>query len=177
MLKRSVLSDQLELMERAAFHDNVCNLQSCEVEIHSEKKENFILIHRKIFDLVPINKYLISCAAVSQYKVSVWHNILATKTSQDTFLIGSDLVAGTQLKNKSAANMEVRSFLQKELSLGVFNIFGATLQCLQTVKFMLNGQQLTCKTLEVFDLPDEYELEFNNRKLVDQTDQKGSAIS
>ena len=85
------------------------------------------MIHRKIIDLMPIKKYLISCAAVSKYKVSVWHNNLATKTSQDTFLIGSNLVAGNQLKNKSAANMEVRPFLEKEILLGAFNIFGATL--------------------------------------------------
>ena len=29
MMKRSVLADKLELLERAAFHRNVCNLQSC----------------------------------------------------------------------------------------------------------------------------------------------------
>ena len=122
------------------------------VELFDDQvKDSISLLDDEIFglmkNLVPINKYLISCAAVSQYKVSVWHNILVTKTSQDTFLIGSDLVAGTQLKNKSAANMEVRSFLQKELLLGVFNIFGTTLQCLQAVQFVLNGQQLTWRSL------------------------------
>ena len=36
MLEQSLLSEQLRTMERAAFHANECNLQSCEVEIHSE---------------------------------------------------------------------------------------------------------------------------------------------
>ena len=167
IMGQSLLSEQLRTMERAAFHANECSLHSCEVEIHSENKRDFILIHRKIVNLVPVNKFLISCAAISPYKVSVWHNVLATQTSIDTYLIGSILVTETDSKNKSAANREVRSFLQKAQLLGVFNIFGTSLQCLQAVEFMLNNQRLTCNTLDVFHLPEEYEVVYDNRRLVD----------
>ena len=167
MIENSLLSEQIKTMERAAFHSNECSLDSCEIEIHREAKLDFILIHKKIVSLVPVSKYLISCAAVSQYKVSIWHNVLATQTSRDTYLVGSTLVTGNDLKNKSAANGELRTFLKKERLLGVFNIFGSSLQRLKSVEFLLNGQRVTYTTLDIIHLPEDYEVVYDDKKLVD----------
>ena len=150
MLKRSALAGQLELLERAAFHKNDCNLRFCEVEIHAERKDNVVLIQRKMINLVPISKYLITCAAVSRFEISSWHNSLAIMTSTDTFLIGKTVVSTEQLQNKTVANMKLRPFLENELLLGAFNIYGNTLQCLSAENFLLNRKMLTCRPLQTF---------------------------
>ena len=76
------------------------------------------------------------------------------------------MVTSDQLQNKSAANMELRPFLEREILLGAFNIYVDMLQCLSAVQFLLNGKQLTCKPLETFDLPPEYEVQFDGKRLV-----------
>ena len=76
------------------------------------------------------------------------------------------MVTTDQLRNKSAANMKLRPFLEREVLLGAFNIYGDMLQCLSAVQFLLNGKGLTCKPLETFDLPPEYEVQFDGKRLV-----------
>ena len=104
--------------------------------------------------------------AVSRFEISSWHNSLAIMTSTDTFLIGKTVVSTEQLQNKTVANMKLRPFLEKELLLEAFNIYGNTLQCLSAESFLLNGKVLTCRPFETFVLPLEYEVQLNGKRLV-----------
>ena len=116
--------------------------------------------------LDPISKFLITCAAVSKSEISDWHNRLAIKTSTDTFLINNTVVSIEQLQNKTLANLKLRPISENELLLGIFIIYGSTLQCLHAENFMLNQKLLTCNPLQKFALPMEYEIELNGKKLV-----------
>ena len=42
MLERSILADQIKLLERASFHQTDCKLRFCELEIHAELKEEAV---------------------------------------------------------------------------------------------------------------------------------------
>ena len=98
-------------------------------------KKNSIVIHRTLVELKPVDKFIITCKALSRLKISICYNTLASRTSLNDYLIGSTLVSDTDLENVTAANEKVRPMLRSEQLLGAFNIYGDTLQCLKAVEF------------------------------------------
>ena len=138
ILKQGMLLNTLDMLRRAALHDSdgMCELTSCELEIHTTSKTNEILIHRKIVKLKQEKKYVVQCAASSPTKISKWHNALATKIGNN-FLLQGGLI---DITNKTAANEEVRQIKMKEKLLGLFIVFGDWIQCLRKETFWLNEQ-------------------------------------
>ena len=153
MLERSILASQIKLLERASFHQTVCRLSFCELEIHAELKEETVWIHKKIVTLEPTKKVMITCAAASPTMISQWHNVIAVQTNAKTFLLNSSIVSKAQLSNKTLANTELRPISKNEVLLKNFIIHGQNIQCLQDVDFLLNAKLLQCKALQSFSLP------------------------
>ena len=166
MLKRSVLTDQLNLLERASFHQTDCKLKLCELEIHAELKGKTIWVHRKLVTLKPTKRVLITCAAASPTTVSKWHNVIAVQTEARNFLLNDSIVSEAQLSNKSLADAELRAIAKSEVLLDNFIIHGQNIQCLQEVQFKLNTHLLQCKALQSFILPETYEVEFAGKRMV-----------
>ena len=167
MLEETRLPDYLSLLQRAAFHSNSCQLGSSELEIHSTTKNDSVFIHRTLVELTPVEKYIIRCRAISPFKVSTWHNTVATKTTFNSFLINTTLVSEADLGNATTANAQLRTLKESEHLLGVFNIFGGYLQCLKNVEFYLNDELMVCEAMDVFPLSDDYSIKYNNRKISD----------
>ena len=154
------------MLQRAILHESVCNLESCEVEIHTTSKSDSIFIHRKIMKLTPVDKYVVKCAALSEYKISVWHNELATKIGNN-FLLHGGLIPAADIENKTAANEEVRTIKTGEQILGLFIVFGKWIQCLRKETFWMNQQEIHCNSMEIFPLPDKYTVTYSGKKLVE----------
>ena len=167
MLQETRLPEILDLLQRAALHLNICQLSGCETGIHTTSKNDSIFLHRTLVSLIPVERFLIECRAVSIFKISHYHNSVATKTSMGSYLINTTLVSELDLKNETIVNSEVRTIRNSELHLGVFNIYGHNLQCLKQIKFYLNGELLACNILDVFPLPQDYVVEYGKRKLAE----------
>ena len=166
MLERSVLVDQISLLERASFHRTDCRLRLCELEIHTELRGETVWVHRKLVALKPTKRMLISCAAASPTRISKWHNVLAVQTEARTFLLNDSIVSEAQLSNKSLANAELRAISKSEVLLNNFIIHGKNIQCLQEAQFKLNTHLLQCKALQSFILPETYVVEFAGQRMV-----------
>ena len=160
MLGRSVLVDQISLLERASFHRTDCRLGLCELQIHTELRGESVWVHRKLVELKPTKRMLISCAAASPTRISKWHNVLAVQTEARTILLNDSIVTEAQLSNKSLANAELRAIAKSEVLLNNFIIHGKNIQCLQEAQFKLNTHLLQCKALQSFILPEKYVVEF-----------------
>ena len=174
MLQETKLPEILDLLQRGALHLNVCQLNGCETGIHTTIKNDTIYLYRTLVSLVPVQKFLIECRAVSSFKISRYHNSVATKTSMGSFLVSTDtdnptLVSESDLQNATTVNSHVRTLKKSELHLGVFNIYGRHLQCLKKIKFSLNGELLSCNVLDVFALPPDYDVEYDKRRLAEHT--------
>ena len=52
MLERSVMMDELDLLDRAVFHRTRCQLDLCELQIYSEQRGSSVWVHRKLVELV-----------------------------------------------------------------------------------------------------------------------------
>ena len=169
ILKQSLISDHLKMLERAIFHQNYCTVEQCETEIYGQLSEGKILIHKKLVSLVPIRKFLITCACFSSFQISTLHNSLAAKTEMGAYLVTSTLIKMTDLKNKSFVDATIRPLLQSEILLGVFHVYGNfKLQCLDRITFLLNGQTITCERLQIFDLPNNFLIVYGNKELRSQ---------
>ena len=167
MLQETRLPEILDLLQRAALHLNICQLSGCETEIHTTRKNDSIFLHRTLVSLIPVEKFLIECKAISIFKISHWHNSIATKTSIGSYLINTTLVSELDLANETTANSQVRTMKKSERHLEVFNIYGRNLQCLKQVEFHLNSELLVCDILDEFPLPEDYVIEYGNRKLAE----------
>ena len=163
ILEQGMLLKTLDLLKRAALHDSngMCELTSCELEIHTTSKTNEILIHRKIVKLKQEKKYVVQCAASSPTTISKWHNTLATKIGNN-FLLQGGLI---DITNKTAANEEVRQIKMKEKLLGLFIVFGDWIQCLRKDTFWLNEQEMNCEALQIFPLDEEYAVLYSGKTL------------
>ena len=166
MLERSILADQIKLLERASFHQTDCKLRFCELEIHAELKGETVWVHRKLVTLKPTKRVLITCDAASPTRVSKWHNVIAVQTEAKNFLLNDSIVSEAQLSNKTLADAELRPIAKNEVLLNNFIIHGRSIQCLQDVEFKLNTHLLQCKALQSFILPETYEVEVAGKKMV-----------
>ena len=165
MLKETRLPETLDLLERGALHRNICHLKDCETGIHTTSKNDSIFLHRTLVSLIPVQRFLIECRAVSSFKISIYHNSVATKTSMENYLINTTLVSELDLSNETVVNKNLRTLKESELHLNVFNIYGRNLQCLKEIEFSLNGKLLSCNSLDVFLLPPEYVVSYGKRKI------------
>ena len=165
MLTETRLPETLEDLERGALHRNICKLDTCETGIHTTIKNDTIYLHRTLVQLIPVQRYLVECKAISSFKISQYHNLVATRTDMGNFLINTTLVNESDLSNETVVNSELRTLKVAELHLGVFNVFGRNLQCMKKMEFSLNGELLSCNPLEVFVLPPEYIVAYGKREL------------
>ena len=124
MLERSVLLDQISLLERASFHQTECRIGLCELQIHTEQREESVWVHKELVELKPTTKLLISCAAASPTRISKYHNLLAVQTETGTILLNDSIVTEAQLANQSFANLELRAISKKEVHLSNFILYG-----------------------------------------------------
>ena len=112
-----------------------------------------------------MDKYVVKCAALSEYKISVWHNELATKIGNN-FLLHGGLIPAVDIENRTAANEELRTIKTGEQLLGLFIVFGDWIQCLRKETFWMNQQEIHCNSMEIFPLPEEYTVIYSGKKLV-----------
>ena len=124
MLERSVLLDEISLLERASFHQTECRLGLCELQIYTELRGDSVWVHRRLVELKPTSKFLISCAAASPTRISTYHNVLAVQTEAGAILLNDSIVTRAQLSNQSFANVELRAISKKEVLLSNFIVYG-----------------------------------------------------
>ena len=165
MLERSVLMEEISLLERAAFHQTKCQLDLCEIQIYTEQRGDSVWVHRRLVELKPTSKLLISCAAANPNRISVYHQVLAEQTETGAILLNDSIITKVQLANESFANMNLRAIAKREVLLGNFIVYGSRIQCLQKAQFQLNNHLLNCEPLESFSLPDEYTVEYKGKKM------------
>ena len=164
MLEKSMLMDELDLLDRSVFHRTNCQLEKCEVEIFSERQGDSVWIHRKIVELKPTTRLFISCKAASLTQISVFHSILAEQSIDGTVLVNSSLIKETQLANASFVNKVLRPIHGNEVVLGNFIVYGNWIQCLKEAVFLLNSQKVKCDKLESHNLPVEYNIKYKGQE-------------
>ena len=117
-------------------------------------------------------KYLVSCRAVSTSTVPQLHNQLAERTQSGDFLIGTQLYTPELLSNASVVNGQARLLTISEKLLGSFHHYQFSginkIQCLKNLQFTLNGRELDCIELQIFELPEEFILQANGEELRSQ---------
>ena len=165
MLEKSMLMDELDLLDRSVFHRTNCQLDKCEVEIFSERQGDSVWIHRKIVELKPTTRLFISCKAASLTQISVFHSILAEQSIDGTVLVNSSLIKETQLANASFVNKVLRPIHGNEVVLGNFIVYGNWIQCLKEAVFLLNSQKVKCENLESHNLPVEYNIKYKGQEI------------
>ena len=172
LLTESKLLQNLRLLERALFSANECTIECCELSISAELLGSKVMVHREILELKPVKKFLVSCRALSISLVPKLHNQLAEKTQSGDFLIGTKIYTKDLLSNSTVINGEVRLLKTTERLLGSFHHFQASginmIQCLEQLTFTLNGQDLDCIELQIFQLPEKFTLQANGEELRSQ---------
>ena len=172
LLTESKLLQNLAILERALFSANQCTISTCEINISAELIGSKVLIHREILELKPVMKFLVSCRAVSTSTVPQLHNQLAERTQSGDFLIGTQIYTPELLSNASVVNGQARLLTISEKLLGSFHHYQSSginkIQCLKHLQFTLNGRELDCIELQIFELPEEFILQANGEELRSQ---------
>ena len=145
ILHTSHFHENIILLERALFKNNICSFASCETRIFSTREGPIITIHRELLSLRPSQQVLLTCQATSRTHVQAYHNQIGRQPDKNTVLLDTNIIQIGDLRNKSVMEEKLRFLLESEKQLEVFHIFNKNhLQCLERVNFILNGAATTC---------------------------------
>ena len=161
----------IDLITRSIFHRNICNIKICETGIFSSKEQNsfqkgtLITVHREILELHPNEDFLLQCQAISSTHISIFHNVIGQRVSPGTLIINNQIIEERSLQNKSFVNQNLRQIRHEEIHLNNFIVFGNKVQCLQAGKLNLNGIETSCKSLQIFELQNDFMIMSGGKKM------------
>ena len=169
LLHTSLITEQLDLIQRAIMQDNKCSTLICEADITSQVINSNIIIHRQIVQLKPKVVMTLRCEAYSHYQVSAFHNTEVFLSGSKQLLIQGRVTSHRDLENNTLVNQELRPIKSDEkIFQQFFDINHEKIQCLEDLSFVLNGKTRHCQLLEVLTLHSDFKLEYNNQILTRQ---------
>ena len=169
LLHTSLITEQLDLIQRAIMQDNTCSTLICEADITSQVVNNNIVIHRQIVQLEPKIIMTLRCEAYSHYQVSTFHNTEVFPSGSRQLLVQGRVTSSRDLENNTLVNQELRPIRSNEkIFQQFFDINHEKIQCLEDLSFVLNGKTRHCQLLEVLTLHSDFKLEYNNQILTRQ---------
>jgi hypothetical protein len=171
LIEHSTVHEDIDLLTRSIFNRNICTIKICEAGIFSTKEKNafqigtLITVHREILELEPNADFLIQCQAISATHISDFHNVIGQQITPGTLIINNEIIAEKSLENKTFVNQNLRQIKHEEIHLSNFIVFGHKIQCLTEGEMNLNGIQTSCRSLQVFELQNNFEITAGGKKM------------